>query len=78
MSRPFSDTYAPIVRAQLVKQEVDALSAEARQCTDIERLCAIRAELDVRLESLREIHRQQLIDLAASPQPRRRWWRLWR
>jgi hypothetical protein len=66
-------------RAQLVKLDVDRLSAEARTASP-ERVKAIQAEIEVRVDALRQIRAEQLIADAngyRSPeQPkRRRWWR---
>lgn len=65
------------VRAQLVKLDVDKLAGEAQRCNDPERIRAIGDEIEVRLESLREIHREQLMEQLAPPPSRRPWWKFW-
>lgn len=70
-----SDTLA---RIQLVQLEVDRLMSEAQTPgVSLERVTAIREEMEVLLESMREIRRQQLVDEIeqANPPKKRRWWR---
>jgi hypothetical protein len=49
-----------LARIQLVQLEVDRLYSEAQTCGDPERMTAIRQEMEVLLESMREIRREQL------------------
>jgi hypothetical protein len=58
-------------RAQLAHLHVQRLNSEAHSCTDLERLRAIREEVEVVLESMRRIREEQLI--ASLPKPRRTW-----
>jgi hypothetical protein len=72
-----------LARIQLVHLEVGRLSSEGQVAArngDLERLQAINAELDVLLESAREIRREQLREEIEwdQPKPKRRWWRFWR
>lgn len=65
-----------MARAQLVSIEIDRLTLEGRGCTDPERLNALSAELNVLLESLREIRREQLREHIAGARTdswQRRW-----
>lgn len=67
-----------LARIQLVKLEVDALVSEARTCNNPERLRAIGDEVEIRLESMREIRRQQLERQIITPKKQQRpWWRFW-
>lgn len=69
-----------IIRAKLVKLEVDRLVDEAeRKRDDPDRLEAIKAEVDVRLDALRDIHAEQLAEqLGPPPSTRHRWWQPWK
>lgn len=66
-----------LARAQIVQLEVEKLMDEADRTTDLARLEAIADEMIVRLDSVREIRREQLeeqLDPPTKPK-RRRWWR---
>ncbi len=64
--------------SELVQLEIAQLMREAQRCRDGERRIAIRAEIDVRVDSLIEMRRQQLLEQiqerAERPALRRRWW----
>lgn len=62
-----------VTRAQLVKNRVDMLSAEARTAP-LSRQEAIRDEVALCLRSLQEIREEQLLSMLPSPKPKRRWW----
>jgi hypothetical protein len=65
-----------LARAQLVKLEVDRLAAEAAVSSDLDRIQAISAEMDVLYASLLEIRREQLVEQVerSQPKPKRSWW----
>lgn len=73
----FNETMDVLARAGLVKLEIDQLAAEARTCSDPDRLRVIAQEIEVRHASMVEIRRQQLLDQIdrANPKPKKRWWR---
>lgn len=62
--------------SELVQLEIAQLMRETHRCRDGERRVAIRREVDVRVDSLIEMRRQQLLDQIerARPPVRRRWW----
>lgn len=66
-----------LARSQLIHLEVRRLNAEAQTCTSLDRLAAIRAEMEVLHASMIEIRRGQLVDEIerTNPKPKRRWWR---
>lgn len=61
-------------RAALVKNRVDRLTAEARTCTDRDRLAAIEREMQVCCDSMYAIREEQLLDMLPKPK-KKRWWR---
>lgn len=66
-----------LARSQLVHLEVCRLGAEAQTCTDLDRLAAIWAEMDVLHTSMIDLRREQLaaeIERTSS-KSKRRWWR---
>lgn len=66
-----------LTRAKIVKLEVDRLVDEAERAYrngDHLRIRDIEAEVQVRLDALREIHREQLLALAAPAPKRQPWW----
>jgi len=65
-----------LVRAEMVQLEVTRLGAEARSCTDPERLVAIRLEMDVLHNSMLDIRREQLASMLPKPEGRP-WWKFW-
>ena len=73
---PQLDALSHYQRIQLVQLEVDRLHGEAQTCRDPERMAAIRQEMEVLLESMREIRREQIIGDMPKPKPPRRWFGL--
>lgn len=65
-----------LTRAQLVKLEIDRLGAEARLCTNAERMTAIRQEMEVLHNSMLDIRREQIISMMPKPKSRP-WWKFW-
>jgi len=64
-----------MARAQLIQLEVNRLLREAeRSRGDASRLVAIREEMEVLVESLEEMRREQLRE-EINPPKRKRWWR---
>ena len=63
-----------MARAQLIQLEVNRLVREAERLRDdAGRLTAIREEMELLLQSLEEIRREQLLE-EINPPKRKRWW----